>query len=118
MAVNAIAVGILAAGGVIFTLVAVVGVLRLPDLYTRTHAVSKADTLGAGLSVGAAIVASGTPRDALKLALLLGLLLVTNPTAAHALARAGRRTGVPEWTAADRESGGEDDESNVGGEDQ
>ncbi|WP_254280697.1 monovalent cation/H(+) antiporter subunit G [Haloarcula marina] len=87
-------VALLAAVGVFFTFVAVVGVIRLPDLYTRTHAVSKSDTLGAGFSLAAAAVAAGTGVTAAKLVFLLVFLLITNPTAAHALARSGRKTGV------------------------
>lgn len=87
-------VAALAFAGAFFTVVAVVGVLRLPDLYTRTHAVSKSDTLGAGFSLAAGAVAAGTGVTTLKLLILLVFLLVTNPTAAHALARSGRRSGV------------------------
>lgn len=105
-----VAVGLLALGGVFFTVVAVVGVLRLPDLYTRTHAVSKSDTLGAGLSLAAAAVAAGAGGTTLKLLAFLGFLLVTNPTAAHALARSGRRSGVPVWSDDDssRTDGGDE----------
>ena len=91
------------AGGVFFTAVATIGVIRLPDLYTRAHATSTADTLGTVLTlIGVAIVASGNvPR--IKLLLLVLFMFVTNPTAAHAITRAAYDQGIEPWT-----DGGED----------
>lgn len=85
-------------GGVFFTTVAVIGVIRLPDLYTRAHATSTADTLGTVLTlVGVAIVATeSVPR--LKLILLVLFMFVTNPTAAHAITRAAYDQGIEPWT--------------------
>ena len=94
-----IAVVALAAGGVFFSLVATVGVLRLPDLYTRTHAASKAETLGAVLSLAAAALAFGTGVPTAKTVLLLVFMFVTNPTAAHAISRAAYDQEIEPWTA-------------------
>jgi multicomponent Na+:H+ antiporter subunit G len=104
------AVLILALGSVFFTLVATVGVLRLPDLYTRAHASSKADTLGAGFGLAAVAVAFGPSRAALKAGLLILFIYFTNPTAAHAISRAAYDQGVVPWT---RDGG---DENEGGGE--
>ena len=101
-----------AAGCVFFTFVGAVGVLRLPDVYTRAHAASKADTLGAGFGLLAVVVTFGAGVESVKAGLLLAFVYYTNPTAAHALARAAYRNGVPIWTrdagdeTADRRSGG------------
>lgn len=96
---------LLAAGSVFFTLVATVGLLRLPDLYTRAHASSKADTLGAGFGLAAVAVAFGPSRAALKVVLLIAFIYFTNPTAAHAISRAAYDQGVEPWTTDDE--GGE-----------
>lgn len=77
--------------GLTFASIAVVGVLRLPDVYTRAHASSKSDTLGIGLLLLAATVASGSTGTAIKMAALLAFVTVTNPLAAHALTRSARR---------------------------
>ena len=87
----------LAVGSVAFTLVAVVGLYRLPDLYARAHATSKADTLGALLGLGAAGVALGG-EGSVKLVLLAVFLLATAPTAAHAVVRAAHDQGIDPWT--------------------
>lgn len=98
------AVVALVIGGVFFNLVAVVGIIRLPDLYTRAHATSKSDTLGTVLSLGAVILAFGVDVAAAKTALLLIFMLLTNPTAAHAITRAAFDQGIEPWTA-DEEGG-------------
>ena len=94
-----IAVVVLAAGGVFFGLVATVGLLRLPDLYTRAHAASKSDTLGAVLALGAAALAFGADVPTAKLVLLLLFTFITNPTAAHAITRAAYDQDIEPWSA-------------------
>jgi multicomponent Na+:H+ antiporter subunit G len=89
----------LLAGSVFFALTAAVGFYRLPDVYTRSHAASKSETLGALLALAAAAVAFG-PSEALKLGLLALFVLVTGPTAAHAVARAAAAGGIEPWTRA------------------
>lgn len=91
-------VGLLAVGCVFFTFVGVVGLYRLPDLYTRAHAVSKADTLGAGFALVAVAVTLGSSSAWLKTALLLAIVFVANPTAIHLLARSGFSQDVSVWT--------------------
>ena len=109
----------LAAGGVFFAFVAAVGLLRLPDLYTRAHAASKSDTLGAVLSLAAVALVFGTDVTTVKAVFLVAFMFVTNPTAAHAIARAAHDQGIEPWTVADREtevgpaSGGESAEETV-----
>ncbi|WP_101296584.1 monovalent cation/H(+) antiporter subunit G [Halegenticoccus soli] len=100
-----IAVVLLVAAGTFFAVVAAVGVIRLPDLYTRTHAASKSDTLGAVLTLGAVAITFGGEITAVKTVFLLLFMFVTNPTAAHAIARAAYDQGIEPWTADD--SGGE-----------
>ena len=81
--------------GVFFFAVGVAGLLRFPDVYSRLHATTKCDTLGAGLIlVGLAI--QGTADVVLKLVLIIILLWITNPTAAHVVARASLLSGIPQ----------------------
>lgn len=94
----------LLAVGVFFTLVAAIGLLRLPDLYTRAHGASKSDTLGAGLTLGAVAITFGSHLPTIKTVLLLLFVLLTNPTAAHAITRAAADQDIEPWT---RENGGE-----------
>ncbi|WP_138797059.1 monovalent cation/H(+) antiporter subunit G [Halostella sp. PRR32] len=93
-----IAVIALSVAGIFFAIVAAVGVLRLPDLYTRAHAASKSDTLGAVLSLGAAALAFGAGVPTVKTVLLLVFMFLTNPTAAHAIARAAEDQDIEPWT--------------------
>jgi multicomponent Na+:H+ antiporter subunit G len=90
-------VGALVLAGLFFHAVAAIGVLRLPDFYTRLHAVSKAETLGVVLTVAALAVSVGPSVLAAKLALVAVFLFLANPTSTHAIARAALRTGLRPW---------------------
>lgn len=79
--------------GAVFSLLAAIGVLRLPDLYTRMHAASKAGVVGAGLVLLALALASGDGPVILRAVLGILFLLLTTPVAAHLLARAAYRAG-------------------------
>ncbi|MBF4510278.1 MAG: monovalent cation/H(+) antiporter subunit G [Aeromicrobium sp.] len=93
---DAVAV-VLACAGAFFFLVGTLGLLRFPDFYARTHAATKCDTVGAGAVLLALALLRGLDIDALKLVLLAALVLLSSPTAAHALARAAYRTGHTPW---------------------
>ncbi len=93
---------VLISAGLAFLVISVVGVLRLPDLYTRTHAVAKSETLGLILIFGGLFFVPGLTWDAaVRLVLVLGFSVLANPTAAHALVRAGRESGVEPWVSTD-----------------
>lgn len=83
----------LAIGGA-FVLIGGIGMLRLPDFYTRVHAAGVTDTLGAGLVLLGLILQAGFTLVTFKLFLILFFLLFTGPTAAHALAKAAMHGGV------------------------
>jgi multicomponent Na+:H+ antiporter subunit G len=89
----------LVATSVAFSAVALVGFARLPDAFARAHAASKSETLGALAGLAAAAAAFGPGSEALKIGLLSLFLLVTGPTAAHAVVRGAYRSGVEPWTA-------------------
>ena len=74
--------------GLFFIAAGVVGVLRLPDFYTRLHALGKSDTLGVALTVGALALRSGATLTSLKILLIVAFVTLANPTATHALGRA------------------------------
>jgi multicomponent Na+:H+ antiporter subunit G len=90
-------------GGTFFLAVGSLGIVRLPDFYTRMHAQGKADTLGGMLMVAGLALHSGLQLSALKLLLLLVFIAVANPTATHALSRAAYRSGLPMWSAKKEE---------------
>ena len=79
--------------GAVFSLLAAVGVLRLPDLYTRMHAASKAGVVGAGLVLLAVAVESGEGSVVVRAVLGILFLLLTTPVSAHLLAKAAYRAG-------------------------
>jgi multicomponent Na+:H+ antiporter subunit G len=89
-----IAADILIFAGLAILTLAVFGVLRMPDVYTQTHAASKAAFLGIALLLASAALRGGGATVARAL-LIAALLAVTTPVAAHAIARAARRRGEP-----------------------
>ncbi|RAW45956.1 Na+/H+ antiporter subunit G [Halorubrum sp. 48-1-W] len=87
--------------GLFFTFVSMTGVIRLPDVYSRAHTASQADTLGAGFTLAAVAIAAGWEGAGFKSLLLVFFIFVTNPTAAHAIARAAFEEGIVPWTEGD-----------------
>jgi len=83
--------------GAFFFLVGTLGLLRLPDFFSRTHAATKCDTVGAGSLLLALALYNGLDADSLKIIAIAGLVLLTSPTSGHALARAAFRTGLVPW---------------------
>lgn len=81
--------------GSLFCLLAALGILRFPDVYTRLHAASKAGPLGAGLILLAVAFASGDWSIAVRSIIGLLFLIFTAPVSAHLLARAALRSGTP-----------------------
>jgi multicomponent Na+:H+ antiporter subunit G len=75
-------------GGVAFALIGSVGLLRMPDFYTRLHAAGITDTLGAGLILLGLALQAGWTLVSVKLLLILLFMWFTSPIATHALSRA------------------------------
>ena len=85
---------LIALTGIVFFFAGSVGLLRLPDLYSRLHALTKADNLGLGLlCLGLALI-DGDPLNALKLFLIWLLVLAASAGSAHMLAQKSMRKGV------------------------
>jgi multicomponent Na+:H+ antiporter subunit G len=93
--------GVMVLAGSVFALLAAIGVLRLPDVYTRMHAASKAGVVGAGLILLAAGLAAFDPALVLRAVLGIIFLLLTTPVSAHLLARAAITAGIRPVQAAD-----------------
>ena len=78
---------LLTVGGV-FVFIGGLGVLRMPDLFTRMHAASITDSMGPPLILGGVMLQAGASLATVKLLLILVFLMLTSPTASNALASA------------------------------
>ena len=102
-----IAAGALVAAGLAFDFFGCIGLIRLPDIYTRLQAATKCVTLGTCLILLGSLVGSlgtaGAGPVAAKAVLCIAFVLVTSPTAAHALARGAYKDGIrPSPSVVDR----------------
>jgi multicomponent Na+:H+ antiporter subunit G len=110
VSIRDIAAAVLCFIGFAFSLSGAVGILRMPDVYTRIQCSSKTITMGAlpmliGLAVGKGLMTSYGGRALL----ITVLLLLVNPAASHALARAAYKTGVPMWSGSVRDEPRQDE---------
>ncbi len=83
--------------GLFFLVVAAIGMVRLPDVFTRSHAVSLTDSLGAFLVLIGIAMHEGGTRNVMKILAVLALLYLQNPVIAHATLRAALRAGLKPW---------------------
>ncbi|MDP2618665.1 MAG: monovalent cation/H(+) antiporter subunit G [Hyphomicrobiales bacterium] len=97
-----IVTGLALAFGGLFYVVGAIGLVRMPDMFTRLHAASVMETVGASLLVIGMMVAAGLSLVTAKLAIILAILLLSGPVAAHALANAALTTGLAPLLAEDR----------------
>ena len=102
-----IASWILLSLGGLFVFIGGVGALRMPDFFTRMHAASLTDTMGAALIIFGIMLQAGVSLASIKLAMILLFLQLTSPTATNALASAallgGMRPGEAQpWQSEDR----------------
>lgn len=94
----------LTAGG-LFCLVGGVGMLRMPDFYTRLHAASVIETLGGGLILLGLLLQAGLSLVSIKLVFVGLLVFFASPTATHALAKAAMERGLrPQLASEEGES--------------
>lgn len=80
--------------GSFFIVTGAIGLVRLPDVYTRLHGAGVVDTLGAALFIGGLMLQGGFTLITVKLGLILVFLFFTGPTASYALANALRAQGI------------------------
>lgn len=83
--------------GLFFLIVAAIGVIRLPDVFSRSHAVSLTDSLGAFLMLVGIALHEGFSMTVLKILAVLALLYLQNPVIEHATIRAALRAGLKPW---------------------
>ncbi len=97
-----VATGVLLALGCLFIVIAAIGIVRLLDFYTRLHASGKTDTLGQSLVLLAAVVHEGFTLVSAKLIMIMVFIMIANPTATHAVARAAFKVGKEPWKKGDK----------------
>lgn len=89
---------LLLTGGTAFFIAGTIGLLRLPDVYTRLHALTKADNVGLGLIVAGLALQAESWADAGKLGLIWALVLVASATGCQIVAHVALRRGIAPWT--------------------
>ena len=85
-------------GGFFLFFTATLGLLRLPDFFTRLHATGKGDTLAALWSLIGLAVYHGFSLTSAKIVFIAVFMFLAQPTATHAISRAAFRCGVRPWT--------------------
>lgn len=80
--------------GLFFLVVGSIGMLRLPDVFSRAHALSLTDSLGALFTLGGLALYEGFNTNLLKILVVLALIYLLNPVIAHATIRAAYRSGL------------------------
>ena len=91
-----IMVALVITGGA-FLLLASIGIIRMPDLYSRIQAATKAATLGVGCIILALAIHFGDLAITVRALLVIAFLFLTQPVAAHVIGRAAYFVGVPLW---------------------
>ena len=84
--------------GLIFLVGSMIGMLRLPDFYSRVHASGNSETLGTMLVFLGLAVYNGVSITSAKLLIILMFIFVGNPIGSHILTKAAYKTGHPVWT--------------------
>lgn len=97
--------------GSFFVLVGAIGLVRMPDVFTRMHAASVTDTAGAGLICFGLMIQAGPTLISAKLVFILALMFFTGPVVTHALAQAAIHAGIKPELAEDRRKRLEDAEA-------
>ncbi len=102
--VQTVVAAIFVIGGLFFLSVSSAGIIRLPDFYSRNHAVGKSETLGAMLVLLGLAIYNGLEISSIKLVVILLFIAVANPTATHIVARAAFHSGLQFWSLTARRS--------------
>ena len=89
--------------GSCFAVIGGIGILRLPDFFTRLHGAGITDTLGAGLILTGLMLQSGMSLTTVKLLMILAFLLICSPTSCHALAQSAVSQGLQPLLAEKKE---------------
>jgi multicomponent Na+:H+ antiporter subunit G len=89
-------------GGFFFFTTATIGLLRFPDFFTRLHATGKGDTLAVLLSLIGIGIYEGLTLTSLKIIFIAVFMFLAQPTATHAISKAGMRRGLKPWMKEER----------------
>ncbi len=89
---------VLAVAGVAFFVAGTIGLLRFPDVYTRLHALTKADNVGVGLIAAAAVLRSPTFETFVKAFLIWIFVMVSGAVAGYQISHQAARHGVRPWS--------------------
>ena len=100
IALGNILAGIFVVMGAMFALVASIGILRLPDFYTRIHAASKAGTVGSVLALVALAIVSVQTAEVLRAIAAIVFFFLTAPISAHLLGKAAYSAGYRMWSGS------------------
>lgn len=90
-----VVVAILIIGSYFFLAAAIIGLLRLPDLYNRMHAMGKCDTLGAGLGLLAAVFLVQGASNIVKVLMIMGIIFLVSPVMSHLIMKTAFDRGTP-----------------------
>ena len=84
--------------GLFFLLVAAIGTVRLPDVFTRSHAVGMTDSIGGFFVLTGLALCQGFSTNLVRILVVLALMYLLNPVITHATVRAALRSGLKPWT--------------------
>jgi len=84
--------------GLFFLLVAAIGTVRLPDVFTRSHAVGMTDSIGGFFVLTGLALCQGFGTNLVRILIVLALLYLLNPVITHATVRAALRSGLKPWS--------------------
>jgi len=84
--------------GLVFFLSGTVGLIRFPDIYTRLHALTKADNVGLGCIISGLALQSGSWALTVKLLLIWLLVLIASSASCHLIASSARQKKIKPWT--------------------
>ncbi len=104
MSVTEILFVLFMAGGFFFFTTATIGLLRFPDFFSRLHATGKGDTLAVFLSLIGLGIHEGFSLTSLKIVFIAVFMFLAQPTATHAISRAGFRSGLKPWLKEENKS--------------
>jgi len=88
-------------GGLFFFTTSTIGLLRFPDFFTRLHATGKGDTLAVLFSLIGIGIYEGLSLTGFKILLIAVFMFLAQPTATHAISKAGMRYGLQPWKKED-----------------
>lgn len=104
--------------GIVFNLLGCIGLVRLPDVYNRLQAATKCVTLGTCLLLAGVVMMTDAVPCGLKCLACIAVIVVTAPTAAHALARGAHLHGIALWEQSVGDAYADDGRPDAAGEDE